>query len=151
MRENLSLGAGRHFHTGLAVDWERLAHEMTRSTARLRLPPPPFGARAGALSGGNQQRVVLTRELARDPKLIVAVYPTRGLDARSAEALRALFVSARGAGAAILLVSEDLDELFALSDRLVVLRDGRAAGMFRAGSYRLDAVGALMVGGPYAA
>jgi simple sugar transport system ATP-binding protein len=98
------------------------------------------------LSGGNQQRVVLTRELAHDPKLIVALYPTRGLDARSAEALRAAFVAARAAGAAILLVSEDLEELFALSDRLVVLRDGRIAGAFAAGSYRLDAVGACMTG-----
>jgi simple sugar transport system ATP-binding protein len=146
VRENLSLGAGRRYRKGLGVDWARLSREMTRSAARLRLPPPPFDSLAGVLSGGNQQRVVLTRELAHDPKLIVALYPTRGLDARSAEALRAAFVAARAAGAAILLVSEDLEELFALSDRLVVLRDGRIAGAFAAGSYRLDAVGACMTG-----
>lgn len=149
VRENLSLGP--LYRKGLGVDWERLTGEMTRSAARLRFPAPPFDAKAGNLSGGTQQRVVLTRELARDPKLIVALYPTRGLDVRSAEALRALFLSARGAGAAILLVSEDLDELFALSDRLVVLRDGRLAGAFAPGSYRLDAVGSCMVGGSHAA
>src|SRR5271170_1857458 len=112
VRENLSLGAGRRYRKRLGVDWAWLTREMTRSAARLRLPPPPFDSKAGVLSGGNQQRVVLTRELAHDPKLIVALYPTRGLDARSAEALRALFLSARAAGAAILLVSEDLEELF---------------------------------------
>ena len=94
---------------------------------------------------------MLTRELAHDPKLIVALYPTRGLDARSTDALRAQFLSARDAGAAILLFSEDLEELFALSDRLLVLRDGRIAGAFSAGSYRLDAVGAAMTGRPDAA
>jgi general nucleoside transport system ATP-binding protein len=151
VRENLSLGSGPLYRTGLGLEGERLSREMTRSAARLGFPPPLFEARTGTLSGGTQQRVVLTRELAHDPKLIVALYPTRGLDARSAEALRAVFLSACDAGAAILHVSEDLDELFALSDRLVVLRDGRIAGAFSSGDYRLDAVGSSMVGGADAA
>ena len=73
---------------------------------------------------------MLTRELAHDPKLIVALYPTRGLDARSAAGVARACSPARAAGAAVLLVSEDLDELFAISDRLIVLRDGRIAGTF---------------------
>ncbi len=94
-------------------------------------PPDPL-ARAGALSGGNQQKLVVARELAGGPapKLVVAVQPSRGLDfvatARVHQALRA----ARGAGAAVLVLSLDLDELRALSDRILVLYEGRAAGLF---------------------
>jgi len=104
VRENLSLGAGRRYRKGLGVDWARLSREMTLSAARCACRRRR-SIHAGVLSGGNQQRVVLTRELAHDPKLIVALYPTRGLDARSAEALRAVLFAARAAGAAILLVS----------------------------------------------
>ena len=89
---------------------------------------------------------MLTRELAHDPKLIVALYPSRGLDARSTDALRALFLEARAAGAGLLLFSEDLDELIALSDRIVVLREGRVAGEFARASFALDSIGACMVG-----
>ena len=89
---------------------------------------------------------MLTRELAHDPRLIVALYPSRGLDARSAEALRNLFMEARAAGAGLLLFSEDLDELIALSDRIIVLREGRVAGAFSRDSFNVEAIGACMVG-----
>jgi ABC-type uncharacterized transport system ATPase subunit len=146
VRENLALGSGRRYAVGLGFDWSHLAADMDASAARLRFPPPPYDARAAVLSGGNLQRVVLTRELARDPKLIVALYPTRGLDVRGAEALRSLLGQARANGAAILLVSEDLDELFALSDSLIVLRDGCVAGMLQPGQFRAELVGPCMVG-----
>ena len=119
---------------------------MAKSAARLSLPPVPYDIKVFALSGGNQQRLVLTRELAHDPRLIVALYPSRGLDARSAEALRNLFMEARAAGAGLLLFSEDLDELFALSDRIIVLREGRVAGAFSRNSFNVEAIGACMVG-----
>jgi len=151
VRENLALGGGRRYRSGLGLDWPRLVADMDRSAERLRFPPLSYGARASALSGGNQQRIVLTREFAHGAKLIVALYPTRGLDARGAEALRALFGEARAAGAAVLLVSEDLDELFAVSDRLIVLRDGRIAGAFPPASFRAEAVGPCMVGAADAA
>ena len=121
VRENLALGSGHRYDAGLAIDWPRLDADMQRSFARLVFPRPNFEARAATLSGGNLQRVVLARELAHEPKLIVALYPTRGLDARSTTAVRALLRDARDRGAAVLLVSEDLDELFDVSDRLVVL------------------------------
>ena len=87
------------------------------------------------LSGGNLQRLVLTRELAHQPKLIVALYPTRGLDARSTIAVRALLRDARDRGAAVLMISEDLDELFEVSDRLLVLFHGAIAAEFDAGGF----------------
>ena len=91
---------------------------MNKSFARLGFPRPNFDARAATLSGGNLQRVVLARELAHEPRLIVALYPTRGLDARSTMMVRSLLRDMRDRGAAVLLISEDLDELFEVSDRL---------------------------------
>src|SRR5271166_1822786 len=146
VRQNLVLGAGRRYRRWLDFDWPRLAANMERSAARLHFPPPSFDVRAAVLSGGNQQRVVLTREFAHGPKLIIALYPTRGLDARSAEAVRAAFRDARQAGASVLLISEDLDELFAVSDWLIVLRDGRIAGEFAPESFRPELIGPSMVG-----
>jgi general nucleoside transport system ATP-binding protein len=119
---------------------------MRQSFARLKFAPPPFHVRAAALSGGNLQRVILARELAHEPKLIVALYPTRGLDARSGATLRALLRETRDRGAGVLLVSEDLDELFELSDRVLVLHDGTIAGEFMPDNFHAEAVGALMVG-----
>jgi simple sugar transport system ATP-binding protein len=146
VRENLALGSGGRYHAGLGIDWRKLEADMRRSFARLGFPRPSFATPAGTLSGGNLQRVVLARELAHEPKLIVSLYPTRGLDVRSTIALRTSLRDARTAGAGILLVSEDLDELFELSDRLLVLFDGAIAGEFLPGDFRTDTIGPLMVG-----
>jgi general nucleoside transport system ATP-binding protein len=146
VRENLALGTGRRYTAGLGFDWPRLDADMQRSFARLGFPRPDFEARAAALSGGNLQRTVLTRELAHGPKLIVALYPTRGLDVRSTIALRALLRAACAGGGAVLMVSEDLDELFEMSDRLLVLFQGAIAGEFGPEDFRTEIVGPLMVG-----
>ena len=146
VRENLALGTGGRYRTGFAVDWNKLDGDMARSFAKLGFPRPRFEARAATLSGGNLQRVVLARELAHDPKLIVALYPTRGLDARSTMTVRALLAGARNDGAAVLLMSEDLDELFAMSDRLLVLYRGAVAGEFGPADFRPETVGPPMVG-----
>jgi simple sugar transport system ATP-binding protein len=140
------LGTGRRYRAGLGLDWPRLTADMDGSVARLRFPPLAYDSPAVALSGGNLQRVVLARELAHRPRLIVALYPTRGLDARSAVSLRDLLREAAAGGAAVLLVSEDLDELFEVSTRLIVLRDGRVAGSFPQAAFRADMVGPCMVG-----
>jgi simple sugar transport system ATP-binding protein len=146
VRENLVLGSGRRYRAGLGVDWQKLDADMQRSFARLGFPRPNFEARAATLSGGNLQRVVLTRELAHEPKLIVALYPTRGLDARSAIAVRALLRDVRDRGAAVLMVSEDLDELFEVCDRLLVLYRGSIAAEFTPEDFRAEIVGPIMVG-----
>jgi general nucleoside transport system ATP-binding protein len=151
VRENLALGTSRRYRAGLGIDWTRLDRDMQRTFARLQFPRPPFEAPAATLSGGNLQRVVLARELAHDPKLIVALYPTRGLDARSTNTVRALLGDVRDAGAAVLLMSEDLDELFALSDRLIVLYHGAIAAEFAPGDFSAERVGPPMVGAEDAA
>ena len=146
VRENLLLGSGKRYRAGLGLDWHKLEADMRQSFARLSFPRPAFDVPAAALSGGNLQRVILARELAHEPQLIVALYPTRGLDARSAAALRALLRDARDRGAGVLVVSEDLDELFELSDRLLVLYHGTIAGEFLPENFRAEAIGPLMVG-----
>jgi simple sugar transport system ATP-binding protein len=146
VRENLALGSGTRYRAGLGVDWPELDRDVQRGYARLGFARPAFGAVVGTLSGGNLQRMVLVRELAHDPKLIVALYPTRGLDARSAFAVRGLLGEARDRGAAVLVVSEDLDELFELCDRLVVLSSGAIAGEIGPDRFSADVVGPLMVG-----
>jgi general nucleoside transport system ATP-binding protein len=146
VRDNLALGSGQRYRAGLRTDWQTLDSDMRRSFARLSFPRPDFNTRAAALSGGNLQRVILARELAHDPRLIVALYPTRGLDARSAAAFRALLVEARCRGAAVLIASEDLDELFEISDRIVVLHDGAIVAEFLPEDFRAATVGQYMVG-----
>lgn len=146
VRENLALGSGKRYRTGVGLDWHRVIADMGRSASRLGFPPPAYGARAAILSGGNLQRIVLARELAHDPRLIVALYPTRGLDARSADAVRIALDEARARNAAVLFASEDLDELFAISDRIIVLRGGAIAGTFLPASFTPDVIGRAMVG-----
>jgi len=90
--------------------------------------------------------MVIIRELGYQPRLIVASYLTRGLDVQSTIAARQALVDASQAGAGVLLISEDLEELFTLSDRLVVLFGGKVAGTFAPGETSLYEVGLLMTG-----
>jgi simple sugar transport system ATP-binding protein len=86
--------------------------------------------RAAALSGGNQQKVVLAREIARSPRVLIAAQPTRGLDVGAIEFIHRRLVEARDNGEAVLLVSLELDEILSLSDRILVVYEGRIAGEF---------------------
>jgi len=104
------------------------------------------GAKLGTLSGGNQQKLLLARELAGDPRLIVAVHPTRGVDVGAVEAIHALLRAQRARGAATLLISEDLDELLALADRIAVLYEGRVVGTVPPSGADPERIGLLMAG-----
>jgi simple sugar transport system ATP-binding protein len=98
------------------------------------------------LSGGNQQKLLLGRELSGAPRLIVAVHPTRGVDVGATEAIHGILRAQRARGTAILLISEDLDELLALSDRIAVLFSGRIVGTLPASEATPERVGFLMAG-----
>ena len=86
--------------------------------------------RAGALSGGNQQKVVLAREIDRDPRVLIAAQPTRGLDVGAIEFVHRRLVEERDEGRAILLVSLELEEILSLSDRILVIYEGQIVGEF---------------------
>jgi simple sugar transport system ATP-binding protein len=100
----------------------------------------------GSLSGGNMQKVLLARVLSRDPVAVVVAQPTRGLDVGAAEYVHRELLDRRASGAAILLVSEDLEELLALADRLVVLYEGTVAGELAADEATPARLGLLMAG-----
>lgn len=113
-----------------------------------------FEVRGGApsrivrsLSGGNLQKVVIGRELAGDPRVVLANQPTRGLDVGSIEFVHAALTSARGGGAGVLLVSAELDEVLALSDRIAVMYGGTLLGPFPREEVDRDRLGRIMAGG----
>ncbi|NIQ39529.1 MAG: ATP-binding cassette domain-containing protein [Proteobacteria bacterium] len=99
------------------------------------------------LSGGNIQRLILGRETWRRPKCIVAVYPTQGLDAKAIDHTWELFMRLREGGSAILIVSEDLDEIMALSDRIAVMSRGKIVGMFDGREAKREEIGLMIATG----
>jgi simple sugar transport system ATP-binding protein len=101
---------------------------------------------AGTLSGGNQQKVILARELGRGTKLLIASQPTRGLDVGSIEFVHRRIVEQRDQGVAVLIVSSELDEIYALADRIAVIYEGRITG-FRSPDVDATELGRLMAGG----
>ena len=105
---------------------------------------PSIDTQVRLLSGGNLQRVILAREISNDPRVILAVQPTRGLDVGAIEGVRRLLLEQREAGAAILLVSEELEELFSLSDRIAVMYEGEIMGIFTEPDQ--ETIGLMMAG-----
>ena len=100
-----------------------------------------------SLSGGNLQKIVIGRELSGDPRVVLANQPTRGLDVGSIEFVHKALSNARSEGSAVLLVSAELDEVLALSDRIAVMYDGKLLGPFDRSEVDRDRIGQLMAGG----
>ena len=110
-------------------DLDAIEAERRRTGSRSSTSAPSRSSTAvGSLSGGNQQKVVVARELSRPLKLLIAAQPTRGLDVGSIEFIHKRIVAERDNGAAVLIVSTELDEIFALADRIAVMYDGRIVG-----------------------
>lgn len=130
---------------GLGMDWT-LAKEDTRKSFEKFGFTFSYYTPAKSLSGGNLQRLIIAREMMKDPKLIIASYLTRGLDVQSTLIARKELMLARNAGAGVLLISEDLEELFSLSDRLIVLFDGKIVGEFKPAETNFYQIGYLMTG-----
>ena len=108
---------------------------------------PSHSTPARNLSGGNLQKVVLAREFSADPNVVIACQPTRGLDVGAIETVHAYLRDAASRGVGIILVSEDLDELLALADRIAVMYEGTIAGELDAGAATVAEIGLLMAGG----
>jgi simple sugar transport system ATP-binding protein len=105
-----------------------------------------IGIRAATLSGGNQQKVVVARETGREVKILLASQPTRGLDVGSIEFVHKQIVALRDSGAAVVVVSSELDEIYALSDRIAVMYEGQVVG-FCPPDIPEHELGVLMAGG----
>ena len=99
------------------------------------------------LSGGNLQKLVLGREFEGEPRMLIAAQPTRGLDVGGIETIHTYLREAASAGVAILLISEDLDELRALADRILVMYEGASSGELEGATATVEQLGFLMAGG----
>ncbi len=110
----------------------------------IRTPGPDV--RTGTLSGGNLQKALLARELAWDPAVLLADQPTRGLDVSAAQFVHQKFLELRKKGRAVILISEDLEELFTLSDRIAVMFEGRINGIMPISEATVQKIGLLMAG-----
>jgi simple sugar transport system ATP-binding protein len=131
---------------GISINWG-VAHRVSESLIQtFDISTPDENTRVGALSGGNTQKVILAREISTRPDLLVAVHPTRGLDVGATEAVHKLLLQQREQGAAILLISEDLDELLAVSDRIAVIFDGQIVGEMPAENADIEKIGLMMAG-----
>ena len=129
---------------GSTLDQKAARRQAELLKLEYQVSAPTVETPARLLSGGNLQRVILARELSAKPKLLVAIQPTRGLDVGAIEGVQNLLLAQRAAGAAILLVSEELEEIFALSDRIVVIYEGEIAG--EVAGHDPETIGLLMTG-----
>jgi simple sugar transport system ATP-binding protein len=123
--ENLILGQQHHFTKGPRLDQDRIQSNALKQIQQFDIRPANPLAPARALSGGNQQKIVIAREMGRAFQVLLAAQPTRGVDVGAIEFIHARLREARDAGKAVLLVSADLAEILALSDRIAVMYGGK--------------------------
>ena len=133
------------FRKGGRLDEARIREHAAELIERFAIRAHPDD-RVATLSGGNIQKVLLARVLSRNPKVLVVSQPTRGLDVGATEYVRSELLARRDAGAGILLVSEDLDELLAIADRLLVMYEGRLVGAMAVTDADPERLGMLMAG-----
>ncbi len=138
----------QHFGKGVRLDYAAL-HELAEGLIKEYDIRPEDCAEhiAGGLSGGNQQKAIIARQVSRTPDLLVAIQPTRGLDVGAIEFVHKTLVRERDRGAAILLISFELDEVMSVSDRIEVIYDGVIVGSFKQGTVTEQQLGLLMAGG----
>src|SRR5207237_5767358 len=125
----------------LGAIWDNAVRVIKAFDIRAESPGQPLGS----LSGGNQQKVVVARELDSDPKVLVASQPTRGVDVGSIEFIHQQIVKRRDAGLAVLLISSELEEVLSLADRVAVMYSGRIVDVLWGGHIDRGAIGLLLV------
>ena len=131
---------------GLGIDWASVKARYRQRNSASELRGADGDRVLASLSGGNIQRVMLIRTIAGDASLVVAAYPCRGLDIATTRRTQELLLERRAAGAGVLLISEDLDELFEMSDRIAVMHGGRIEGIVDPRTTDRYEVGRMMLG-----
>jgi ABC-type uncharacterized transport system ATPase subunit len=134
------------FAQGIQVQFDRVHQYADRAVTEFDVRPPNIALEVASLSGGNQQKVIVARELSRPIKLLIAAQPTRGLDVGSIEYIHRRLIEKRDEGCAVLLVSVELDEIMALSDRIAVMYEGAIADTVDADQVTREELGLLMAG-----
>ena len=148
LTENGILGSQHDppFAEGGRLDWRASRDHAESVIEQYDVRPPNADAEAESLSGGNQQKFIVGREFERDPELVVAMHPTRGVDIGSTEFLHDRLLELRTEGKAVLLVSSKLDEVQGLSDRLAVIHEGEFTGVVDPATVTEEEIGLLMAG-----
>ncbi|QZY29926.1 ABC transporter ATP-binding protein [Nocardioides coralli] len=147
VRENLVLDLFRHddYSSGLALNRKAIADNAERRIEEFDIRTESMDSPVNALSGGNQQKVVVAREFSRPLKVLIASQPTRGVDVGSIEFIHQRIIEERDRGTAVIIVSTELEEIYALSDRIAVMYDGRIVGTVTPDIARED-IGLMMAG-----
>jgi simple sugar transport system ATP-binding protein len=150
VRENLILKRYRNpsLHLGPLLDKKKTVQWSHRLIEEFGITVPDPDMPVRLLSGGNQQKVILARELSEPHHLLVVEHPTRGLDVQAAASIRQLLLNQRADGKAILVTSGDLDELIALSDRIAVIYEGQILGILQQEDANPYNLGLMMAGQP---
>jgi len=136
----------RDFSEGPLLDYSAASEYAHRIIKEFDVKTPNINYPTKTLSGGNLQKLILARELARNPQILIANQPTRGLDVGATEEIRSRLLDERASGHGVLLISEDLDEILSLSDRIAVIYEGEIMGTFPAEEANLDDIGLMMAG-----
>jgi ABC-type uncharacterized transport system ATPase subunit len=144
--DNLILGQQHHFTRRGVLDSARIGANAREKVAAFDIRPPVPSLPARALSGGNQQKIVVAREMGRDFRVLLAAQPTRGVDVGAIEFIHGQLRAARDAGRAVLLVSADLHEVLALADRVAVMYGGRIAAVLPRAEATEEVLGRYMTG-----
>jgi len=144
--DNLILGQQHRYSRRGGLDTDRIARHAAAQIERFDIRPGIASLAARALSGGNQQKIVIAREMGRDFSVLLAAQPTRGVDVGAIEFIHAQLRGARDAGKGILLVSADLPEVLALSDRIAVMYGGRFVTILPAAECSAELLGSFMTG-----
>lgn len=134
------------FSKGAVLQQNAILETAEERVGKFDIRTPSVETRAGSLSGGNQQKVIVARELSRPVKLVVASQPTRGLDVGSIEYIHSRLIESRDKGVAVLLVSSELDEVMQLSDRIAVMYRGKIVDVLTAKGASKEEIGLLMAG-----
>jgi simple sugar transport system ATP-binding protein len=144
--QNSILGHHSRFTSGMKIDWDEVEEYSEQLVEDYDVRTPNIHTKAADLSGGNLQKLICGRELDNDPKLLIANQPTRGVDVGAIEQIRQLILQKRRENVGVLLISEDLDEIFQMSDRILVMHDGEIVYESPADECDRNTVGRYMAG-----
>jgi simple sugar transport system ATP-binding protein len=150
VQENLFLRdhASQQYSCGIFLKISKMETRASELVNEFSVKTPRLDTPIKNLSGGNIQKLIMARELSREPKLLIAAQPTRGVDIGATEFIHQRLLEQRAAGKAILLISEDLDEIRGLSDRIAVMYEGRILGIVERGQATVEEIGLIMAGIP---
>ena len=134
------------FSKGPFLNWRYIKTVTEDIVKQFNVKTPDIEEAGGKLSGGNQQKMVLGRELTRDPDFVIAAHPVRGLDIGATEYVHECLVAERDKGNAVMLVSTELDEVLTLADRIAVMYEGQVMGILNKEEYDITTIGMMMAG-----